>query len=87
MSTEAQKRASKKYFLTHREYYREKTKESIKRIRQERKEYKQRIDDAIEYINNYKQPLHHSFDEPDCDYWIATNPDDLLNILQNGSEE
>lgn len=50
MSTEAQKRASKKYFLTHREYYREKTKESIKKIRQERKEYKQRIDEAIEIL-------------------------------------
>lgn len=41
-----------------------------------------RIDKAIEYINNHKEKLNHSFDEPDCDYWIATNPDDLLNILK-----
>ncbi len=49
-------------------------------------DYKSRCEKAIEYINNHKEPLHHSFDEPDCDYWIATNPDVLLNILQNGSD-
>jgi hypothetical protein len=50
-----------------------------------KKEY--RIDKAIEYIEEHKEPLHHSFDEPDCDYWIATNPDDLLNILRGGKNE
>lgn len=45
-------------------------------------ELENRIDKAIEYIENHKKPLHHSFDEPDCDYWIATNPDDLLDILK-----
>ena len=41
-----------------------------------------RIDKAVEYIETHKKTLHHYFDEPDCDYWIATNPDDLLNILR-----
>lgn len=49
-------------------------------------ELEQRINKAIEYIEKHKEPLHHSFDEPDCDYWIATNPDDLLNILK-GEEQ
>lgn len=45
-------------------------------------DYKARNIKAIEYIEKYKEPLHHYFDEPDCDYWIATNPDDLLDILR-----
>lgn len=50
-------------------------------------ELKERIDEAIEYIEKHKELLHHSFDEPDCDYWIATNPDDLLNILKGEDNE
>ena len=46
------------------------------------KENQTRIDKAVEYIEINKEPLHHYFDEPDCDYWIATNPDDLLDILR-----
>lgn len=46
---------------------------------------KSRIEKAVEYINKHKEPLHHSFDEPDCDYWIATNPQDIIDIL-NGKE-
>lgn len=42
----------------------------------------QRIDKAIEYIETHKEPLHHYFDEPDCDYWIATNPQDIIDILR-----
>jgi len=45
-----------------------------------------RIDKAVEYINTHKIKLSHSWDEPNCDYWIATNPDDLLNILK-GSDK
>ena len=41
-----------------------------------------RIDKAIEYIETHKEPLHHYFDEPDCDYWIATNPQDIIDILR-----
>ena len=51
----------------------------------ELKDYKSRIEKAVEYINKHKEPLHHSFDEPDCDYWIATNPQDIIDIL-NGKE-
>ena len=43
---------------------------------------KARIDKAIEYINNHKEQLHHSFDGPDFDYLLCANADELLNILQ-----
>lgn len=46
-----------------------------------------KVNKAIEYINNHKEPLHHWFDEPDCDYWLATNPDDLLDILKDSDDE
>ena len=48
-ATEAQRRANKKYYLSHYEYYKEKSKENAKKIRRERREYKARIDKAIEY--------------------------------------
>lgn len=48
-------------------------------------DYKSRWEKALEYINKHKAHLHHSFDEPDCDYWISTNPQDIINIL-NGKE-
>ena len=40
------------------------------------------IDKVIEDIEKNKELLHHSFDEPDCDYWIAINPDELLEKLR-----
>lgn len=63
MSTEAQKRASKNYYLKHKQYYSDKSNESIKKIRRERKEYKARIDKAIEFIekaglSNYEKELY-----------------------------
>lgn len=51
MTTEAQKRASKKYYLKNKDYYRQKSRESIKNIRKERREYKARIDKALEYLD------------------------------------
>ena len=47
--TEAQKRASANYHKKHIAYYNEKSKLYGQKIRDERKEYKQRIDEAIEY--------------------------------------
>ena len=43
MSTEAQKRASKKYYEKHKEYYKQKALDDIKKVRQERNELKKRI--------------------------------------------
>ena len=45
-------------------------------------ELENRINETAKYIEEHKEPLHHYFDEPDCDYWIATNPDDMLNTLR-----
>ena len=45
----------------------------------------ERIEKAVEYLDKHKIELSHSFDEPDCDYWIATNPQDIIDIL-NGKE-
>lgn len=38
MSTEAQKRASKKYYESHKEYYKEKALANAKKVRRERNE-------------------------------------------------
>lgn len=81
MSTEAQKRASEKYRLSHKDYYNKKSKEYAKKVRQEKNIYKIRIDKAIEYmkknefinINNYWE--------------IVEFYQDLLNILQGEDNE
>ena len=72
MSTEAQKRASRKYYLKNKEKFNEWMKATQKRHRRERKEYKERIDRAIEYINKLKT---YPYLEK---YYIG----ELLNILQ-----
>lgn len=48
--TEAQKRARKKYYLSHKKYYSIKANEYQKRTRKLRDEYKQRIDEAVEIL-------------------------------------
>lgn len=50
-------------------------------------DYKSRIEKAVEYLDKHKIELSHSFDEPDCDYWIATNPQDIIDILNGRSDE
>ena len=52
MSTEAQKKASRNYYLKHKDYYFKKSKESIKQIRMYKRIYEDRINKAIEYIDN-----------------------------------
>ena len=54
-------------------------------VYEELEDYKSRIEKAVEYLDKHKIELSHSFDEPDCDYWIATNPQDIIDIL-NGKE-
>lgn len=73
MSTEAQKRASKKYYQSHKDYYREKVKESFKRVRQERWEYKRRNERAIEFI--------------ELNYFKVGKIRELLDILQGESDK
>lgn len=46
-----------------------------------------RIDKAIEYISNHKEQLHHGFDEPDFDYLLCANADELLDILQGDDKQ
>ena len=43
MSTEAQKRASKNYYLKHKDYYKKKALENAKKVRKERNELISRI--------------------------------------------
>lgn len=45
------------------------------------------INKAIEYIDKHKINLNGLFDEPDCPYWLATNPDELLDILKGSDKE
>lgn len=50
MSTEAQKKAHRKYYLSHKEYYREKSKEGMRRVYKERKDYKNRCEETLGYL-------------------------------------
>lgn len=57
MSTEAQKRASEKYRLSHKDYYNKKSKEYAKKVRQDKDIYKTRIDKAVEILHNINDTL------------------------------
>lgn len=81
MSTEAQKRASEKYRLSHKDYYNKKSKEYAKKVRQEKNIYKIRIDKAIEYI---EKKLWNYFDERNVYLQVR---DGLLTILQGENNE
>ena len=81
MSTEAQKRASEKYRLSHKDYYNKKSKEYAKKIRQDKDIYKTRIDKAIEYIEDMPACLWNEAHE--YNYYF----DYLLNILQGEDNE
>lgn len=78
-TSEAQKRASEKYRLKHMEYYSQKSKEYQARIRQERNEYKQRINKAIELLK--KAGCYDEETQMFCDDVWDELPD-LLNILE-----
>lgn len=54
MTTEAQRRASRKYYEQHKDYYREKSKESMKKIRIKRRAYENRIADTLNYLRELK---------------------------------
>lgn len=81
MTTEAQKRASEKYRLSHKDYYNKKSREYAKKLRISQKDYKARIDKAIEYVKKEYNEYNKDFDS--YQWWL----EDLLNILQNGSED
>ena len=80
MSTEAQKRASRKYYLKHKEYYSKKSSEDVKKTRYERKKYKSMVEKAINCINYY------AIEDDDYSKIYNEEEKDLLNILQ-GSED
>ena len=90
-STEAQKRAARKYYEKHKDYYREKTKENIKKIRRERREYKRIIDEAIEYYKTHQQECVIGRNKDDRlirDYYLPAQCSKiLLNILQGSDKE
>lgn len=79
--SEAQKRASRKYRLKHKQYYTNKSNESMKKIRIERKEYKNKIDKTIEYIEHerFKRKILLGFSESKYIKYIF---DDILEILK-----
>lgn len=52
MSTEAQKRASRKYYEKHRAYYSKKSNEYSKKVRQERDKYKARVEELERLMKN-----------------------------------
>lgn len=50
MVTEAQKRASEKYRKKHMDYYCKKSGENAKKMRMERHMYKERCENALEFV-------------------------------------
>ena len=78
MTTEAQKRASTKYRKKHMEYYNMKSKESAKKMRQERIMYKHRCEEGLAYIAKLKSDLHFDKDEF---YMVESEVKHLENIL------
>lgn len=85
MSTEAQKRASEKYRLSHKDYYNKKSKEYAKKVRQDKDIYKTRIDKAIDFIKenaNYCDICNMCYDDLLCG-----DADQLLDILQGEDNE
>lgn len=90
MSTEAQKRASEKYRLSHKEYYSKKSNEYTKKVRQQRTDYKARIDKAIDYINKFWKEKSYYESIENCLKFADMNEfeyNDLLNILQGENNE
>ena len=78
-STDAQKRAARKYYEKHKDYYREKTKENIKKIRRERREYKRRIDETTDELKTANVDLDN--------IQLCEIIEYAIHILQNGSEK
>lgn len=78
MTTEAQKRASTKYRKKHMEYYNMKSKESAKKMRQERAMYKERCEEALTYIAKLRNDLE--FDKNQF-YMVESEVDHLEEIL------
>lgn len=78
-STDAQKRAARKYYEKHKDYYREKTKENIKKIRRERREYKRRIDETTDELKTANVDLD--------SIQLCEIIEYAIHILQNGSEK
>ena len=63
-----------------RDLYEDYLKGKIEQLENIRKE-------AIKWVVNHKEELHHSFDEPDWDYLLYGNATDLLNILNKGDNK
>jgi len=83
VTTEAQKRASKKYREKHMDYYREKSAENAKRVRIERHMYKNRCEEGLAYIAKLKSDLHFDTDEF---YMVESEVKHLESILGGGNE-
>jgi len=72
MTTEAQKRASKKYHEKHKDYYNTKSNENAKKMRMERNMYKNNCEKAIEWVNKHR--------------FYFPEPDELLDILERNDK-
>lgn len=64
-----------------------KFKDYIKDLQQKVEQLENIRKEAIEWVVNHKEELHHSFDEPDWDYLLYGNATDLLNILNKGDNK
>lgn len=82
MATEAQKRASRKYMMAHREYYSVKSNESAKRMRRERKMYRKRCEDAAVLLHSIYMLDNVTITNNACEVI-----DDAIKILEGDDDE
>ena len=80
---EQKRKAQKKYYEKNKEYYRKQSLNEAKRVRQERKIYKETIDKAIKYI---KENACYGIQEKCCvDDLNYDECDKLLKILEGAN--
>lgn len=72
---EQKKKAQKKYWEKHKEYYKEQSLNEAKRVRQERRIYKERINKAIDMLKE----LVSLYDD---NYTVSDKAKDIIEILK-----
>ena len=74
-TTQAQRKAQRKYYQKHKEYYKQKSLEDIKKVRYERKKYKNIINKLEKYMKDEWNNNNYG-----AEYRIALSK--VFNVLQ-----
>lgn len=91
-TSEARLKAQKKYWKNHRDYYRKLSLNEAKRVRIQRKKYKQALLDIKEYVENntlYEQDYDYDYEENLVEYPPSDEQaqKDILDIVNKAIGE